>query len=298
MTVHIDIVEGAVGEHHFAQGWSVTRTAVVEGISGSNVADLMQNAENAVAAVTGPRGSLCPSLSVPTYLESFSSKVKSAIIVEVAVRYKGYPLAVYEGSGEMGQVQSNLDINGDPIILTYTYPSVGETYEDFVVDPARRRNASGVGKQFDQSGLYTRQVPMPVFGVHFIVTAGVIPAGTVNGMVFAGNYNATATEVMAWLVMHQGCVNDGTWTCASLTHDAHHWMCRRVSARTRDNGVTYETDFQVQLNMSDEGWKESFKYRDPDTGDIPPDVDGQPDASPVVQVLPAVPFPTFVMGSN
>ena len=126
VTVMLDIQEGAAAPHNILQGWTPTVVAVVQGLNPTHSAStttLAKMALDAVIQVVGDRGSPCRDIDVPTYLEEFVPTLLSNEAVKVEIKYKGYPLPTYEIDGVLSQVESNLDVNGDPITVQYTYPN-------------------------------------------------------------------------------------------------------------------------------------------------------------------------------
>src|SRR4051812_7039673 len=113
-TLYVDIVESCGGVHHIIAGWAITRVAAVTGITPSPNAtqDTGQILSQAMAALEadsriGPRGTACPNIAVPTYLEQFIPEVVTPDLVRVRIVYKGFPKAIYEFDSALDTVQSN-----------------------------------------------------------------------------------------------------------------------------------------------------------------------------------------------
>jgi hypothetical protein len=127
-----------------------------------DTASLILTAINAVIAVVGDRQSACPNVPVPTFLYAFVPTILSANVVMVAIKYKGYPLPVYDFDSNMNQIPTNKDINGTKFTVEYTYPAT----QDFQFDPKLR------GTTQTQGGLLSLPVPEPIFAVKWIVVSG------------------------------------------------------------------------------------------------------------------------------
>ena len=272
MPIQIDITDGAVGSHHITQGWTITRVAIVWDIpTCPDTATLLKTAENTVIFYTGDRGTPCPNIDVPTFLDHFEHKIISANVVEVRIIYKGHPKPVYEFDTCLNQVESNLDIDSKAVELSYTYPS------DYTLDPFK------AGKTLPGTGKYSRQVSETSATVHVLVTA---------------HDGQTATQNMSDLMDYNNTMNDATYHIGNLVGDAHFWKCTRVRGVSHDGGLSYEASMTFQLRESPDGWDEEFLFINPDDGLPPPDVMDQSDAHSLRSVLYEASFPTFAFENN
>ena len=254
VVVHLDDVEGAAASHHITQGWSITRMALVTGLNSdasSTTGKLVQDACNALIAIVGDRGSLCPDITVPTYLEEFAPEIIASDTCKVRIVYKGYPLPTFKFGGALSQVETNLDNTGAAIVVGYTYPS------DY---PLRTDMA---GKTVKQGGLVSRPVPEPSFTIKFLVTSG-------WGIVSSGVYSS-ATDYMTWLKMtYEGMVNATAYTLGTLTGLPRTWMCTEVTGVSKDGGNSYEGSFTIQYRART--WDPTVTFIDPNDGKPPADL--------------------------
>jgi hypothetical protein len=272
--VTLDTLEGASGSHHLREGWSLHRTAVVTGCNaGSNedTALLYQEALGAVIALVGDRGSQCPNIAVPTYLDEFVPELLSHEIVRVGIVYRGYPLPTIELDTCQSQIQSNLNASGRPFGTSYTYPN------DYTL-------AAGLaGTTQKQGGRLNKPVQEPSFTVNFLII---------------GNIGA----VTVW-AEYDGKLNDDDFTIGTFTGKRHQWKVTRFRATSRDGGNSFDASFTVQgrgingplgLRGVPLTWDETATFIDPQTGLPPQDVADQPDAYKVVQMAPECSFPDLL----
>ena len=268
VSVVLGTVEGANGEHEIMRGHDIHREAVVTGLAGGNLSSdvaILQAAEAAVIAVTGDRGSYCPDVDVPTYLVSFRKKLVGNDCARVEIHYRGYPLPTYEFDGALEQVESNLDRLGNPVLLSYTYPT------DYILDkPTKDAKSPKAGLSFPQSGKVRRQVNEPSFTIHWLVVAGGVPSQIINGVITNFEGTRTATEVMTWFENYNGKVNDATYTIGLITGARRTWMCKRCRGSSKDGGNSYEASMTLQYRKAT--WDDVVPFINSDDGQTPTDV--------------------------
>lgn len=279
MAVILDHVQGSQAAHRLIEGWAITRMATVTDIVVAppiNIGKLFTAALALVESETGPRGSACPDIDVPTYLEQFIPETISSDCVRVRIIYKGYPLPVYEMSSAVSNKRTNKDADGVPITLAYTYAN------DY-------RWGGGVfaGVSIPQGGLVNREMHEPVFTIRFIVLAGEL-----------FGEDKTATEIMSYLMTFEGKTNADIYTIGLIEGAIRTWKITTVRGVTRDGGISYEASITYQYREST--WDEVVPYIDPNTGKPPEDVDdsSQPMAIKTIKAAPSVVFPTLSFGGN
>ena len=292
MAVQVDIIEGSSASHHITQGWAITRVAVITGLNPAatdDTAKLYNDALAALIAVVGDRGSQCPNISVPTYLEEFIPELLSAESVKIRMVYKGYPLPTYEFDGSLSQVESNLDANGQVITTQYTYP------DNYALDPRK------AGLTVTQGGMVSRPVPEPCFTIRFIVTDGTIPPLTIGtppnpgSMILVYSGTRTATEIMTYLGMYEGTVNNAYYQIGLINGAPHQWMITKVRGTSRDAGNTYEAAITFQFRAAT--WDQQTTFINPDDGKPPPDLVANVGYK-LTRVPPETSFPIFTFGPN
>lgn len=282
LMVTVDLVKGGAGSRHIIQGWGITRTAVVSGLSitesgGVTTAMLLNTALAALIAVVGDRGTPCPDIAEPTYLEQFVIESVSTDTVTFKIIYKGYPTPTFEFAGSLAQVESNLDAQGNLITTQYTYPTDYSTRTGG--DP--RRN----GKTVIQGGMITRPTPEPIFVMKFTVTAG-----NINGI------PATATQLVTWLKQTlEGFTNTNFYQIGNLLGAPAQWLIDSVSGVSRDGGFSYEASITFHFRAAT--WNPLVVFINPDDGKPPPDLI-QGVGYKQVSGPPTVFFPTFEFFPN
>jgi len=276
VSIYQDIVEGASASHHITQGWTIARVAIVEGLNPNNTFDtpqLLAAAEAAVVAITGPRRSPCPNIPVGTYLETFEHEPLSAHIVRTRIVYRGYPLATYEFDGALEEVESNLDVNGQPITLSYTYPRI------YRPDQTKNNWTDTIGV------MVSRIVPESIFTIRWIVTGMLV-----------GGVQANATDVMSWWKQsYEGKLNQEPWGVGIIIGGPRTWRCDKLSGTSKDAGLVYEAAMTVHYKP--QTWDKLIVYKAPETGLPPPDLIAGVGYKRV-QNYEVVPFPYFNFQGN
>ena len=273
--VTLDCKEGYSASHDLLTGWDYTRIAMVEDLAyGGSTDDLITQAEAALSAtydpspgsitgVVGQRGSKynMGSGGVTVYLKAFVPDVVGPNSVEFRIVYRGYPILVYEFDGSLNQIEANIDVNQNPIAVSYTYnSSYGTTSNGGDSNKANHR--------YVQSVLVQRDEPEPVFTVRFLVVTGNLSTH-VRGQDL-NLFNANATDCMTAIGSFSGTCNDDTYTIGIITGTKHQWKIVRVTGVSRDQGLTYEASMSFQFRPS--GWDKTVTFINPDTGQPPPDL--------------------------
>lgn len=240
MAVSIDIVEGGRGRYT-PMGWEIIRVATVTGVDPSaGGVDAMQEAVNAVIAVTGTFGAAHPTISTVEVAEFAPEQIASDIIrVVITYRVSGVTLQIGTYSIEVGtalsQQETNIDKNGDPIYVEYTYP------DDYPLEPRLQGRTVRVGVTLSvltpESSLriVSRETEEPGSASRFYV-------GKVNSGAF--RFDETAQP--------------GTWIVMAIT------------GRSEDGGVSYIVTYELQYRA--DGWEQAAVYVDTQTGRPPSDL--------------------------
>ena len=290
--VDLDFIESASASHHISNGWAVTRVAVVTGLNPAatdTTGGLFQEALAALIAVVGDRGSACPDISVPTYLEEFIPELLGADCCKIRIVYRGYPLPTTEFDGVFSQVETNIDAAGNPITVSYTYPS------DYSLDPRK------AGKTFPQGALVPTDVNEPVFTIKFMVVPGLLSFFTAAiplpaGVTVDPYRTMSATEwisLLSWY--YTGKVNNASYLIGVILGQARQWKITKVSGVSKDGGRSYEASMSFQLRVPN--WDTQATFINPDDGKPPADLVANTGYySP--QILQAVTFPTFPVQTN
>ena len=244
-----------------------------------DTASLIQSAINAVIAVVGDRQSACPNVPVPTFLQTFIPTILSANVVMVAIKYKGYPLPVYDFDSNMNQIPTNKDVNGTQITVEYTYPAT----QDFQFD------SKLLGKTQTQGGLLSMPVPEPIFAVKWLVVSGATSATLqmdVLKSAYEGKINNAAVAI----------VTGGT------TYPKHGVLIEKVAGHSSDGGISYEATMVFHVKPippggTSGGWDPQATFINAGDGMPPPDLVAGTGFKQT-QIIPEVAFPTFVFGPN
>ena len=267
ISVLMDVLKGARLTHDISGGYHLTRTAFVDGLDPGTVAQMCVQAENAVTAITGPRGTADPDLPVMNYIDAFEPSLVGPRQVEMLIVIKGYPLPTYEIDSSLSQVESNKDINGKTISLQYTYPprpvERSTAYQWF--GPPEMASTTVI-----QGGMYSRPVPQQCFTVKFLVLGDI-----------------GAASIWSQFV---GSVNSSQFAIGAIIGLPHTWQVKRVHMLSKDGGADFEGQFTVEYRP--DTWDTPVVFIDPTTGKPPPDVvEGVGTA--IVRSSPEMRFPTF-----
>lgn len=282
--VYLDLINGATAMHHIQSGWTITRLAVVIGLEtplgGWTTGKLLDAAEDVLIAVVGDRGTPCPDIPVPNYLEQFVPEIVSPDVVKYRIVYKGFPRPRYELDGTLSQVESNKDSSGNLIVLSYTYPS------GYTLNPVN------AGKYVEQGGMISRPIPEMSFTVRFTIIGGNVGLGAWN-----------ATEMATWFCdKYMGKVNSNEYWIGKVKGEPRQWLVDKVRGVSQDGGVTYE--MQMTFHYRRTTWDQLVVFINPDDGKPPPDLladrgsSGAPPGYKMVTVPEEVELPTFVFGPN
>lgn len=244
-TIHLDIIEGNLGKYG-ADGWEFTRIAKISGIdvhaSGSVYGKQGQviTAVEALIASVGDIGAAHPSTS-SSIISEFRPKSASDEVVEIEIIYK--PWAAGDSSEvEVGtnvqQTETNKDVNGDLIVLEYTYP------DDYVQDSKK------AGQTIQQGGMISFQKPTS----YKVFTKTESSDPSVKARTYVGT-----TNLLGWT--------------KDPTAAAKTWMCKGIVGRSQNGGSTYRVTYTFEYR--EDTWDETSIFINPDDGKPPQDlVDG------------------------
>lgn len=165
-------------------------------------------------------------------------------IVDVDVTYLPYENTlgslklgqlVAEFGGSVQQVSTNLDREDQVVTVSYTYPA------DYLPDPSLR------GETVEQGGTITYLEPNTV-------------------LVVRGRLGSAR----AWMIVKglQGKTNGASFVGGAIGT----WLCTSARARPVDVTGTPVYDIEVEFQYAPKGWKPWVTFRDPNTGEPPPDL--------------------------
>lgn len=277
--VQLDTIEGAAAQHDIIGGWDATRVAIVTGLNADgtlNSLQLFQAAVNAVAQITGDRGTVVWDFAdletgepVAVYLARFVlEELIGATGARIKIVYRGFPRAVLEFGGSLNQIETNRDVLGNPIVVYYTYPAT------YTLDLKKR------GTRIPQGGLVPRPMPEAIVSVHWIVTA--------NGMMSASN------TITWYKALYEGSINALPYAVGYLYGAPHTWLVERIDGVTRNGGQTYEATMVMHYRAIT--WDPVATFINPDDGKPPPDLQGESQVS--AQVCRSVMLPSITFGVN
>lgn len=278
-TVVLDEIDGAQGSHHIINGWAITRKATVYGISPSggsqDTGQLFLEALAAVIAITGDRGTPYPNFPVATYLEQFVPKVVTDALVEIDIIYKGYPAYQIDLAGALTQTPTNIDANGNPITVQYTYPNNYTTAAGYA------------GQMFTQGCTVQRDVRGDTFTLRFILSGGTLGGEPVSALDLVTYYAAA----------YEGTINADYYEIGLALFSPHQLIISSIKGVTKDGGYTYEVAWTFQANTTQSGWDKYVIFKDPNTGLPPPDL-MLGTGTKTAQVQYATIYPTFTFPGN
>lgn len=312
LTVYVDLQEGNNASHPLEGGWDVTVACTVHGLDSNSytsvpaTAHMASDAEAAVVSVLGERGSAGPTLrgsyfntstgaaaatTVPTFLSDYHIEMRSSDYASVHVQYKGYKRFTFAMSGANGSVESNKDVSGGTVKVSYQYPA----------DYGFTTGSSGGEMTGDQSlaGVWdttSALFPKPVFEATVAIGFQLLPGTTIGGTTYT-----LAIQAAAKLKSLQGSMNNATWSPTdvsgsgdSLSFGAHDWLLEQVDAHSDDGTYTFWVDTVYHLRAT--SWDQTATYVSRDTGLPPPDLTS--DGQKTVQVNPAITFGSSSYAGN
>lgn len=223
-------------------GWELTRTANVSGLTGTITARLFTAYETAGLPQVWS--------SHPDKATLFVRRVSPEAITGDQVKFRIYysekgdvsgaapdnrDSASIEIGGSVSEVETNKDIDGTAFSVAYTYPA------DYKENPEFR------GQTFTTGGTVTKPVPN-------------------KSIIYT---NVTRYNPDAVIEEFLGTVNSGSWSLAYGAL-ARTWMWTTMKARTTDRGdtwsLTYVCDYRADT------WDKTVAYHDPHTGEPPADL--------------------------
>ena len=309
LTVTLDLQEGSQFTHRLNEGWDFERPFTVHGITSTGAAtlmDIVNAAESALVAVVGNRGSAGPmmssgffgtdgsSVTVPTILLDFKYEALSPDFVHGTIRYRGYPLPKLKFGGALGSIESNTDLFGNPITVSYTFPTTyGMTATPGSNVPTG--DPSWAGFTDTVSKLIPKPINEPTVTIQFTIA----PPCTLDGT------TVNAAAVMSYFKAQQGDVNINLYdptgvsglypSLGYLLAAPGCWLVEAADGDTFDGMITYQAELTFHLRPT--GWQPTVTYTLRDTGDPPPNLVVGTGQKLVTMYTPVV-FPMFTFGPN
>lgn len=245
-SVVIDIIDGS-DLIETEDAIEKTRIALVKDVTNGTNAEREWDALSAsgVPAIGDALGSTAPLSNVTLVRRSVRPASKgSTHQMEVVLEYSSRRLAIadpddetlptYESGTVLQTFSTNQDVNGNKVVLQYTYPS------DYAINPDDAGKTITTGATFDVQRPATTEVMRRV-------EVGIDPEPLAEAYV--------------------GKVNNATW----LNRAPGVWLCTGITGTSRDAGVTWEMEYTFQKNS--DGWNNrKVVIEDPNTGRPPPDV--------------------------
>jgi len=270
------MLEGLGGSFHIIRGMTLNRTGIVTGLAsdgagnydagGANSGQLYQRVMNAVRALAPP-ASACPGVTDPHYLESYDvTEYPDVDSARFKITYRGFPAVQIEFNTSVSQILNNVDNQGNPIVVSYTYPSDYGSATSFLPGG----NITRAGGTLRQNALVPRPVPEIVLTIKY----------TSSGL--------STVTAMATLA---GCVNQNAYPIGTISGAPRTWMWTAPRAISEDGGITYNVSQTMQYRLTT--WDVPVSISNPDDGLVPPDaVVGT--GIIMVQMATAVSFPILI----
>lgn len=229
-------------------GWEITRVFKVTGLSGSNPED---KSCAAVDAVMTAKSLTIGTSAYPQTLRGIENARLRTItpvmkdhdtcfvtcFYSQEVGKSSYTeFAIIESGASVIQEESNVDINGNIVSLSYTYSN------------SRR----GINPELAGT-TQTASEPIPVFKPQseYVVRINKATNPTSDSIAYVGKVNSNNGFIVA--------------------SDAGKWLCTAIRGTSSDNGSTWDVTRVFQYNV--EGWNNRLiLYRDDTTGKVPADV--------------------------
>lgn len=253
--VQLDMQEGMGGSFHIIKGMVLEVDAIVTGLAsdgngnydagGLTTGQAYQRIMNAVRAVCPP-ASGCPGVTDPHYLESYGVPVLlSPDAAKVKITYRGFPAIQIRFNSSVAQVLSNVDNQGNPIIVSYTYPANYGLPASYLPGG----NVSRAGGTLQQNALVPRPVP------HIVLTV---------------IYTSSGLSTITAMANLAGCVNKDAYPIGTIPGAPRTWMWTAPVSASEDGGITYTVSQTMAYNPST--WDVPVAISNPDDGLVPPDV--------------------------
>ena len=267
MAVHIDITDGAAGQVTYDKrgqvAWEYTRIAVITGmlLPPGLEEDIITPAIEELIALVGDVGAPHPT-RVTALLRDFQADAVSQSAVKIRMTYRDSTFGPprIEVGASLSQVESNVDINGYPIVLRYKYP------DDYKTNPARV--VDGVGVTLEQGGMYTKLTPEASVKYQQLELESPLVKAT----------------------QYVGSVNDAIF----LGLGPRRWLCTQITGTSDDGGYIWDVTYVFQARV--DTWDQTLVFINPDDGKPPADIDsgdsggGLSEASAFIQVYPEANF--------
>ncbi|MFH1732456.1 MAG: hypothetical protein ABIF82_12515 [Planctomycetota bacterium] len=244
-TAALDKLDGSTGTYD-ALGWvSMTRTALVTGLTGTGQAEL---AETLTATNMPAIGSVHPQIAT-LYLDSYAPMALGGGKAKVTLTYKrkddqSDDAAVLTVGTTLEQKETNTDYLGAVMEI-----DVADDY--LVAHPDAALTQTG-----------TATVGIPKTTLHFTRRETTCPA----------------TKSAAYV----GSTNSGGWTGVDSKAPARIWLCTAITGTSNDGGVTYQVDYDfvhAERIIDGDGevtqctWDAFVFWQDPATGKPDPSSD-------------------------
>lgn len=300
VSIQLSMREGNRAQHSINDGWDWRERFEISGLTSQMPAtydQLIADAELALVAIVGNRGTTGPPMPsgngagiVYTMLMDFEYEALGPDFVVGHIHYRGRPATRKSYGGSLGHIESNLDIFGNPITVSYTYP----TNYGLVSSPGSGKGSGDpvwAGITNTVSKLVDKPVNEPVTTVIFQIE----PPCVLNGE------TVNADAIMSYLKAQEGDININLYDPTGATGQEYLlgapycYMLENVGGDSQDGGITYEA--HMSFHLRPQTWLTTVTYVNTDTGEPPPDLvigTGQVQA----QMYPAVTFPTFTFPAN
>lgn len=237
MAVLNDIIDNPTARFTL-DGWTVERTAIVTGVTGTGHTRLLNAMNTTGIPVLGtqhPSGADCYLReAVPTADDSDTVRVRLIYADPANMSYR-QQLDTIEVGGTLSQVPTIYDRLGVAMYTTYTYPADYEYNDDMK------------SVEVSQGGTAAKLVPE-----HTIIKTRLEYA----------NPSPLAIDFV-------GTVNMAGWNLAPSALEGT-WMCMGIKGRSNDGEVSYIVTYSFQYRV--DTWATTIKFIDPHTSKEPPDL--------------------------
>jgi len=253
-----DLIEGNEATLS-SDGWQFTRTAIVDGVVGVTGYAKLFYATNLMISEGAYIGAPHPAWPSAT-LRQINPIAIDNDTVKFSLIYRDNPTTRITGTSSLSQEQTNIDSDGDPIELTYTYPA---DYKD----PNTGAASSLAGKEVKQGGTVMKYIPEISFS--YTRSENEISHGS-NGM-----------SLIARQGQYVGKVNKDSWILGGFVQFPGTWMCTGITFDSQDNGLNYDVTYSfakrrldIGLEPLNVGWKTRIVFVRVDGNPAPDAVDG------------------------
>lgn len=283
-TARLHTVSGS-GAQLGANGWTIHETAQFFGLVGSTEIDLASQAYGVLINNGYFIGRIHPYQDIdpvtgevsPIVLDHFDFNPLSIDSQRCTIVWRSRrngPIRAQFSTGAVME-QTNIDINGNPIILGYEYPDDPEIYGE------KAGQTEKTGAMVDK---FLPERTIEITRTEWGPTYGYGPGQDISQVIWSRKYKyENHVNVAPWHPVNTVQMSRGRTNIAHQPPtpeiNTHCWLCTGINATTNDNGVTYDVAYAfafrdpISTDPYIGGWDAEAIFIDPATGRPPGDIE-------------------------